>query len=924
MATGCLSRENLLAFLESNPNDSQHVASSQHFRTCDRCQADAERIISGLMDSVVSSHPSFKQTSADSADAAQFLEHLQTVAPGLDSNALSDRATCTNEAKFATVADVDSNQDHECSSIGAYHLVRRIGHGGFGIVYQAEQYRPLRRTVALKVIKPGMDSQEIIARFAAERQSLALMDHPNIARVLDAGETEAGRPYFVMELVNGTPITDYSDQHRLSIRERLQLFLTVCEAVQHSHRRGIIHRDLKPSNVLITERESKATVKVIDFGIAKALTPTNAFHVHNTTDGQIIGTPPYMSPEQMEAVDVDARTDVYSLGIILYELLVGSLPFGSMELRPLSPLQMIVALRDSDLPRPSIQIKASGREAVELAKKRDCTTTEWIRQVRGDLEWIALKAIEKDRNRRYDGLGALLSDLGRFLADEPVRAAPPRLVDRFRKMLKRNRLTLGTIAAVCVALIVGANVALWLAYVDVVDYFPPNAPLPVQGKEQLIARSEAVTAPARDHNGRTGNSDANQVVQNDIVRTLPLSHLAFVGDESLVNTITAGNQQTYSEATSTAMNASGNYVIVWTESEASGVGSGIYAQRFNASGKRQGGEFQINVKATGRQERPTVAMDRMGNFVVAWASQGEDGSDFGIYARRYHASGAPVGIPFRVNTYTALTQHYPNVTMSSTGDFLITWTSFSQAAIGDDVYGQRFSAKGMAIGDEFRINSIFVGDQYFSKAAYDAAGNFIVTWTGGSNSSGHDIFARRFSVDGVPLDATDFLVSTDGLTGTQSYSAVAMGAAGDAVITWSGPDSSRNGIYAKRFSTLSDTVGTALPVNATALGDQQWPNIAMAANGQFAITWTGFDNDGGEDIFAQAYAPDGAPNGANFVVNSHTPGNQRFANIAMAADGRFVINWSSDGQDGSGFGVYAQRYFTDRRFRSRGPGNDLE
>ncbi len=434
--------------------------------------------------------------------------------------------------------------------------------------------------------------------------------------------------------------------------------------------------------------------------------------------------------------------------------------------------------------------------------------------------------------------------------------------------------------------------------------------------DYALTLSDLVT----DRNGLKLDGDANGTVGGEFVRTFLVGQLAPIGGEVRVNTTIAGNQQTYPDvSTSTAIDACGNYLIAWTQSGVNGMGVGLFGQRYNAAGRKLGSEFKINVTTTGRQERPSVAMDAAGSFVAAWMSQGEDDSDFGIYARRYDAAENVWGRPFRVNTFTALGQYYPHVAMRSNGEFLITWSSYEQVGAADDIFGQRFDASGVRVGNEFQINTTTAGDQYFSKAAFDADGNFIVAWNGGNHGSGFGIYARRFNASGTPLDASDILVNTNSLAGNQMYPSVVMSASGDAVITWTGPDESGHGIFAKRYVSLSDTVGTVLSVSESSAGDQQWSTVAMDAAGDFVITWTGLDVNGGEEILAQAYASDGTLNGVNFAVNAHTPGNQRFGAIAMNADGDFVINWSSDGQDGSGLGVYAQRYSTNLAPAFTGP-----
>ncbi|HEY5914291.1 MAG TPA: tetratricopeptide repeat protein [Verrucomicrobiae bacterium] len=351
------------------------------------------------------------------------------------------------------------------SVIGRYKLLEEIGEGGFGVVYLAEQVEPVRRQVALKIIKPGMDTREVVARFEVERQALALMDHPNIAKVLDGGTTETGRPYFVMELVRGISITEYCDQEALSTIERLQIFMEVCHAVQHAHQKGIIHRDLKPGNILVTQSDGNPVPKIIDFGVAKALGHKLTEKTLFTVFQRIMGTPAYMSPEQAElsGLDIDTRSDIYSLGVLLYELLTGVTPFDAETLGRAALDEVRRIIRDTDPPKPSTRLQTLGGRLPEVAKRRHTEPVTLSRMVRGDLDWIVMKCLEKDRVRRYDTADGLAADLKRHLCHEPVLAVSPSSLYRAGKFIRRHRLAFAAASAVAGALVIGALVATWQA-----------------------------------------------------------------------------------------------------------------------------------------------------------------------------------------------------------------------------------------------------------------------------------------------------------------------------------------------------------------------------------------------------------------------------------------------------------------------------
>jgi serine/threonine protein kinase len=341
--------------------------------------------------------------------------------------------------------------------IGPYKLMEQIGEGGMGLVFVAEQQHPIRRKVALKVIKPGMDSRQVLARFEAERQALALMDHPNIAKVLDGGQTVGGRPYFVMQLVKGVPITRFCDDNRLTTRQRLELFVPVCGAVQHAHQKGIVHRDLKPSNVLVASHDGKPVIQVIDFGVAKALGEQLTEKTVYTQFAQLIGTPLYMSPEQagQSSLDVDTRSDIYSLGVLLYELLTGTTPFDAERFHTVGFDEMRRIIREEEPARPSTRISTLGQAAVTVSANRQSDPKKLSRLIRGELDWIVMKALEKDRNRRYESASAFAADVERYLADEPVLACPPSAAYRFRKFVRRNKGPVAAATVIFLALVAG-------------------------------------------------------------------------------------------------------------------------------------------------------------------------------------------------------------------------------------------------------------------------------------------------------------------------------------------------------------------------------------------------------------------------------------------------------------------------------------
>ena len=377
--------------------------------------------------------------------------------------ALEAAAAALDPSQISLPQEVAQSADEKLGSrIGHYKLLQKIGEGGCGIVYMAEQERPVRRRVALKVIKLGMDTKTVIARFEAERQALAMMDHPNIARALDAGATEAGRPYFVMELVYGSKITDYCDQNELAVSERLRIFIQVCQGLQHAHQKGIIHRDIKPSNILVTMHDGVPVPKVIDFGIAKATEQSLTDKTIFTAYAQLLGTPAYMSPEQMElsGQNLDTRSDIYCLGVLLYELLTGRTPFDTAELLKGGMDEMRRTLREKEPSSPSAKLRTlGGEELTKTAMQRKVDPRRFPSHLRGDLDRIVMKCLEKNRNRRYETANGLAMDIQRHLNDEPVLARSPSRWYRFQKLVQRNRIVFASGGAVVAALLLGTIVS---------------------------------------------------------------------------------------------------------------------------------------------------------------------------------------------------------------------------------------------------------------------------------------------------------------------------------------------------------------------------------------------------------------------------------------------------------------------------------
>jgi serine/threonine protein kinase len=407
--------------------------------------------------------------------------------------------------------------------IGPYKLLQQIGEGGMGVVFMAEQTEPIQRSVALKIIKPGMDTRQVIARFEAERQALAMMDHPNIAKVLDAGMTEPasgypGRPYFVMELVKGVPITEFCDEKKLSVRERMELLLPVCEAVQHAHQKGIIHRDIKPTNVLVAEYDSHAVPKVIDFGVAKATAQKLTERTMFTEFGQLVGTFEYMSPEQakLNQLDIDTRSDIYSLGVLLYELLTGSTPFERNRIREATFDEVLRIIREEEPPTASTRL-CSSKSLASIAANRRTEPAKLSKELRGDLDWIVAKALEKDRNRRYETANGLALDVERYLDDQPVEARPPTRSYRFKKLVRRHKAAMIAGTAVVTALLAAIVILLFTNSRIRQEVRARNQAL--EAKNVALEDKDAALSTAREAVDRMLTQVASEQFSN-----MPLSH----------------------------------------------------------------------------------------------------------------------------------------------------------------------------------------------------------------------------------------------------------------------------------------------------------------------------------------------------------------------------------------------------------------
>lgn len=414
----------------------------------------------------------------------------------------ADKATA-----FPTIAAKELLSSHSAAptQVGPYRVVREIGRGGMGVVYLAAQTQPVQRQVAIKIIQFGMSSAAVLARFNAERQALAMMNHPGVAAMYDAGVTDTGRPYFVMEFVDGLPITEFCDKNRLDTRARIELFIEVCEAVQHAHQKAIIHRDIKPSNVLVAVQDGKPVAKVIDFGIAKAIEQRLTEKTIFTEHGQLVGTPEYMSPEQasMGGVDIDTRSDVYSLGVLLYELLTGALPFDRKALRESAFDEIRRIIREVDPPKPSTRLSSLGAIVDQIAAARSSDATSHRKVLRGELDWITMRALEKDRNRRYSAPAELAADLSRHLRNEAVNAGPPSRIYRARKFVRRHRFVVMAASLIAASLIAGIAVSTW-------QMTRARRAEASAHKEEQRARAAELTAQSNEKRARDAEASAKK------------------------------------------------------------------------------------------------------------------------------------------------------------------------------------------------------------------------------------------------------------------------------------------------------------------------------------------------------------------------------------------------------------------------------
>jgi hypothetical protein len=432
-----------------------------------------------------------------------------------------------------TVDEAPSSEQVGSVVAGRYKLLQVIGEGGMGSVFMAEQKQPVKRLVALKVVKAGMDSRSVLARFEAERQALALMDHPNIAKVLDAGSTERGQPYFAMELVKGVPLTSFCDERQLSVNDRLQIFQQICQAVQHAHQKGIIHRDLKPSNILVESHDGRPVPKIIDFGLAKAmnalpLTERSLF----TNFGAMLGTPLYMAPEQAEfsAIDVDTRADIYALGVILYELLTGTTPLEKKRLTKAAWDEIRRVIKEEEPPKPSTRLSTSEAKA-SIAAQRQSEPHKLGKFLRGDLDWIVMKALAKERDRRYATANAFTADVERFLRHEPVAAGPPTLGYKLRKFVRRNRAGVAVAGLVALLLLLGgAGLVVGLVLIHAEQQRTADALAQVTAEQVRTQQALQAETKARKQTREALNAMTDDVIQNLFAKqpTLGESQRAFL------------------------------------------------------------------------------------------------------------------------------------------------------------------------------------------------------------------------------------------------------------------------------------------------------------------------------------------------------------------------------------------------------------